>query len=106
MNLEEIIKNLESQAKDREYSADGDKESQLMKDAEVLRATIGILKHSFKDEHSDGNKIDNFPLDYKTREWAKKHPIAVTTMVKCEKCGLFYKPFLGHECEYKFNGMK
>lgn len=44
MTFKEIIANLESQVKDREYSADGDPESQLAKDAQVLRLVVQMLK--------------------------------------------------------------
>ncbi len=44
MTFKEIIANLESQAEDREYSADRDIDSPLMKDAEVLRIVIKMLK--------------------------------------------------------------
>lgn len=37
--------------------------------------------------------------DSKTDIWMKKHPEAQTTVCKCEKCGLFYKPSLGHKCK-------
>ncbi len=46
MTLEKIIANLESQVEDREYSADGDPESQLAKDAQVLRLVVQMLKEN------------------------------------------------------------
>lgn len=39
--------------------------------------------------------------DKKTREWFYKHAGCETTVCKCEKCGLFYKPSLGHKCKEK-----
>lgn len=39
--------------------------------------------------------------DSKLQDWLNKHPSAQTTVVKCEKCGLFYKQTLGHECKCK-----
>lgn len=36
--------------------------------------------------------------DTKTRAWFNKHPDAQTTVMCCERCGLWYKPILGHNC--------
>ena len=46
-----------------------------------------------------GTKIQ---YDKTTNEWFKQRPIwARTTVMPCEKCGLWYKPSLGHKCEVK-----
>ena len=37
--------------------------------------------------------------DAETRKWFDKHPDAQTTAMCCEKCGLWYKPILGHKCK-------
>ena len=37
--------------------------------------------------------------DKKTEKWFKKHPGTHTTVCRCDKCGLFYKPSLGHKCK-------
>lgn len=37
-------------------------------------------------------------LDKTTSEWFNKHPEAQTTVTKCEKCNLWYKASLGHDC--------
>ncbi len=37
--------------------------------------------------------------DATTMAWFKAHLFAETTVVKCEKCGLYYKPSLGHKCK-------
>lgn len=39
--------------------------------------------------------------DTETEKWLKKNIIQQTTVMKCEKCGLYYKPSLGHKCENK-----
>ena len=39
--------------------------------------------------------------DAETRKWFKEHPFAQTTVTCCEKCGLYYKPILGHKCKVK-----
>lgn len=39
-------------------------------------------------------------FDKTTKEWFAKHPDAQTTIMCCEKCGLEYKPSLGHKCKY------
>lgn len=39
--------------------------------------------------------------DEKTRKWFSMHPEQQTTVCKCEKCDLFYKPSLGHKCKVK-----
>ena len=36
--------------------------------------------------------------DETTEKWFKQHPDVVSTVMRCEKCGLFYKPSLGHKC--------
>lgn len=38
-------------------------------------------------------------FDEKTRVWFEKHLGAQTTLARCDKCGLFYKPELGHKCK-------
>lgn len=45
-----------------------------------------------------GTKIQ---CDKATDEWFKQHPGARTTVAPCDKCGLWYKPSLGHKCEVK-----
>ena len=41
--------------------------------------------------------------DKATREWFKNHIDSQTTVACCDKCGLFYKPSLGHKCKVKSN---
>ena len=36
--------------------------------------------------------------DAKTREWFARNRDAETTVTRCEGCGLYYKPELGHNC--------
>lgn len=36
--------------------------------------------------------------DSKTAKWFHEHPLLETTVIRCELCGLFYKPSLGHSC--------
>ena len=36
--------------------------------------------------------------DEATRKWFSKRPGAQTTVMCCEKCGLWYEPMLGHAC--------
>ena len=38
-------------------------------------------------------------FDALTSKWMRAHPMTETTVVKCECCGLFYKPMLGHKCK-------
>lgn len=40
-------------------------------------------------------------FDKETIKWFRKHPEKQTTLCKCEKCGLFYKPILDHRCRTK-----
>lgn len=42
--------------------------------------------------------------DTKTSKWFRSHIGQQTTVCKCEKCNLFYKPSLGHECKEGGNG--
>lgn len=45
------------------------------------------------------NKVgDRIECDERTNEWIKQHPWP-TTVTQCEKCGLWYKPDIGHECK-------
>ena len=37
--------------------------------------------------------------DYATKKWFGNHIGHETTLCRCEKCGLFYKPSLGHKCK-------
>ena len=37
--------------------------------------------------------------DSATEKWFKKNIGHQTTVVCCDKCGLFYKPILGHKCK-------
>lgn len=39
--------------------------------------------------------------DDATTEWFKKNPDAQTTVMSCDRCGLYYKPILGHKCKKK-----
>ena len=46
--------------------------------------------------------MEKIKIDKATKKWFKSQPIGtVTTLAKCEKCGLFYKPSLGHKCKLK-----
>ena len=38
-------------------------------------------------------------FDKETLDWFKDHREEQTTLCKCEACGLFYKPELGHKCK-------
>ena len=40
-------------------------------------------------------------FDTETRKWFVRHIGAETTVQQCEKCGLWYKPILGHKCKAK-----
>ena len=40
-------------------------------------------------------------FDKETRKWFERTKAPATTVVKCERCGLFYKASLGHKCEVK-----
>lgn len=37
-------------------------------------------------------------FDKETQSWLEKNLTQQTTVMKCEKCGLFFKPSLGHKC--------
>lgn len=38
-------------------------------------------------------------FDEVTKKWFRSHVGQETTVCKCEKCGLLYKPSLGHKCK-------
>ena len=40
-------------------------------------------------------------FDEETEKWFENTKVPATTVMRCEKCGLFYKPSLGHKCEVK-----
>ena len=40
-------------------------------------------------------------FDRATKAWFDSHIGQQTTVCHCEKCGLFYKPILGHKCKAK-----
>ena len=39
--------------------------------------------------------------DKNTKKWFRNNINSQTTVCKCDKCGLFYKPLLGHSCNRK-----
>lgn len=39
--------------------------------------------------------------DEATAEWFRSRKDIQTTVCKCDKCGLHYKPSLGHKCKVK-----
>ena len=40
-------------------------------------------------------------FDKATEKWFREHPHNETTVMQCDKCGLFYKPSLEHNCKPK-----
>ena len=36
--------------------------------------------------------------DKETQKWFRKNISSQTTVCRCDKCKLFYKPSLGHKC--------
>ena len=44
-------------------------------------------------------KQERARFDVATRNWFKQHPFNQTTVMRCEHCGLYYKPSLGHKCK-------
>lgn len=44
-------------------------------------------------------KPQRIKMDAETKKWFKDHPGAQTTVMCCEKCCLWYKPDLGHNCK-------
>lgn len=46
-------------------------------------------------------------FDRQTKKWFEKRTfLQETTVCKCEKCGLYYKPSLGHKCKDKLKEEK
>lgn len=41
--------------------------------------------------------------DSRTNKWFREHVFDETTLVKCEDCGLYYKPSIGHKCKKRRN---
>lgn len=46
-------------------------------------------------------KTERVKFDAETKKWFESNPGAQTTVMFCEKCGLGYKPDLGHKCKVK-----
>lgn len=42
---------------------------------------------------------ENIIFDGETEKWFTRNFFNQTTVMKCEKCGLFFKPSLGHKCK-------
>lgn len=42
-------------------------------------------------------KSERVKFDPETRKWFAQHLDAQTTVMKCERCGLYFKPSLGHK---------
>lgn len=40
-------------------------------------------------------------FDKATEKWFREHPLIQSTITQCDKCGLFFKPSLGHTCKPK-----
>ena len=36
--------------------------------------------------------------DKETKKWFREHIGQQTTVCECKKCGMFYRPSLGHKC--------
>ena len=45
------------------------------------------------------SKMPKINYDRATNTWFNNHISQQTTVCKCEECGLFYKPSLGHKCK-------
>lgn len=45
------------------------------------------------------NKMPKNQFDRATKAWFNSHIGQQTTVCQCDKCGLFYKPSLGHKCK-------
>lgn len=45
--------------------------------------------------------MERVRFDAATKEWFRNRIEMQTTVCKCEKCGLHYKPSLGHKCKGK-----
>jgi hypothetical protein len=43
-------------------------------------------------------------FDKETKKWFAQHPSAEITVWKCSKCGLWFKPTLGHKCKGEKDG--
>ena len=43
-------------------------------------------------------KSERVKFDSKTKAWFDRNHLSETTVMKCEKCGRYYKPVLGHKC--------
>lgn len=44
-------------------------------------------------------KTNRIQFDSTTKKWFEAHRDAVTTIRRCDKCGLYYKSSLGHKCK-------
>lgn len=60
-----------------------------------------FIETELVNEFGTGKGKHRAIFDKETAEWFKSHPDAQTTVTRCEKCGLYYKPILGHKCNKK-----
>lgn len=45
--------------------------------------------------------VGRIRYDTETRKWFERNWDRETTVMRCECCGLYYKPALGHKCKQK-----
>ena len=58
-----------------------------------------LPKHIYPGEKKEEREVARF--DAKTQKWFRNHIGTQSTVAQCEKCGLWYKPSLGHKCKKK-----
>ena len=51
------------------------------------------------DEQAFKELEEKIKFDKQTKKWFAKNFSGQATVMKCEKCGLFFKPSLGHKCK-------
>lgn len=44
-------------------------------------------------------RTERICCDPRTKKWFRERWYAETTLAKCDACGLYYKPSLGHKCK-------
>lgn len=69
----------------------------------VIVYGITVVCYAWKEVTKIG-RLDDYEekrikFDRETERWFNLHFSTQTTVCRCEKCGLLYKPELGHKCK-------
>lgn len=69
----------------------------IVSEIETVENRFGEKCH-IKRYRMEGAVMNRVLVDYNTQKWCEENPDSQTTMIRCKKCGFYYKPSLGHTC--------